>query len=173
MNPDIFEALFLAADAHKDQRRKGPEALPYVNHLIEVATLLTRAGVDDTATIQAAILHDILEDTSIPEEELLDKFGSTVVALVKELSDDKSLSLEKRRSLQLAKLNSSSREIKLIKLADHCSNVASLPSSWEIERIESYLNWSAKIAELCFVESEFLKREYLERIESRKRAGGI
>jgi guanosine-3',5'-bis(diphosphate) 3'-pyrophosphohydrolase len=173
LNSDVIEAIYLAAEAHKNQRRKGPEALPYVNHLIEVATLLTRAGVDDAITIQAAILHDILEDTTVSEVELTDKFGKAVVDLVKNLSDDKNLSLEKRRSLQLTKLNCCSRNIKLIKLADHCSNIASIPGDWEHERIESYFNWSSKIAALCFSESEFLKREYLDRVDRRKRASSI
>ena len=59
--PVVLTALHFAADKHRDQRRKGAEASPYVNHLIEVAELLAReGGVTDVITLQAAILHDTL-----------------------------------------------------------------------------------------------------------------
>lgn len=57
--PELLEALVFAARKHRDQRRKDPEASPYINHPIEVAELLARvAGVDDLAILQAAVLHD-------------------------------------------------------------------------------------------------------------------
>ena len=61
----ILKALHFAANKHRDQRRKDVEASPYINHLIEVAELLSRVGgVQDLITLQAAILHDTIEDTN-------------------------------------------------------------------------------------------------------------
>ncbi len=40
----IFKALEFAADKHRDQRRKGSEASPYINHPIQVANVLTSVG---------------------------------------------------------------------------------------------------------------------------------
>lgn len=60
----LLEALHFAAGKHRDHRRKCPDASPYINHPIRVAELIARAGrVSDLTTLQAAILHDTLEDT--------------------------------------------------------------------------------------------------------------
>jgi guanosine-3',5'-bis(diphosphate) 3'-pyrophosphohydrolase len=88
----ILRALHFAADKHRDQRRKGAEASPYVNHLIEVAEMLAREGVTDLITLQAAILHDTLEDTETTPEQLDALFGAEVRRVVEEVSDNKQLS---------------------------------------------------------------------------------
>jgi len=164
---EIFKALLFAAEAHKDQRRKGNGGSPYINHLIEVADLLSGiAGVNEINVLQAAILHDILEDTNASEEELISSFGEQVTSYVKSLTDDKSLSLEERRKYQLLHVGSASTHIKLIKLADHCSNIVSIPPSWEEERIESYKKWSYKVASQCFGSSLELASEYKKRFGS-------
>ena len=88
----ILGALHFAAHRHRDQRRKGEEASPYINHPIEVAELLARVGgVTDMVTLQAAILHDTLEDTQTTREELGAVFGPEVLSVVEEVTDDKSL----------------------------------------------------------------------------------
>ncbi len=74
----ILKAVNFAAIKHRDQRRKDADALPYINHPIEVAELLASAGVTDTATLQAAILHDTIEDTETTREELDKAFGIEV-----------------------------------------------------------------------------------------------
>lgn len=164
--PLIFDSLLLAAVAHKDQRRKGGGGSPYINHLIELAHLLTNvANIKDTDILIAAILHDALEDTDISEENIGKKYGTTVLKYIKKLSDDKSLSLEERRQSQIETVSEASDEIKLIKLADHCSNVSSIPESWDKERLDSYFKWSHEVSSKCFSVSEPLSKEYLKRYE--------
>jgi (p)ppGpp synthase/HD superfamily hydrolase len=163
----LFEALEYASKLHKDQRRKGNGGSPYVNHLIEVASLLSRvAEVTDHEVIIAAILHDVLEDTEAREGDIFDRFGGTVLAYVKHVTDDKLLSLEKRRIAQLKSIENSSSQIQLIKLADHCSNIASLPPSWDRARLESYISWSHSIAVHCYSASEELAKVYKKRYDS-------
>src|SRR3712207_4851286 len=88
----LLGALHFAADRHRDQRRKGAEASPYINHPIEVAEVLARVGgVRDLVTLQAAILHDTLEDTETTAEELAAAFGPEVLRVVEEVTDDKKL----------------------------------------------------------------------------------
>src|SRR5438876_4268548 len=88
----FLKALKFAADKHSTQRRKGREASPYINHLIEVAEILSRVGtITDPATLQAAILHDTIEDTTTTTDELESHFGTEVRRLVEEVTDDKSL----------------------------------------------------------------------------------
>ncbi|MBI3798765.1 MAG: bifunctional (p)ppGpp synthetase/guanosine-3',5'-bis(diphosphate) 3'-pyrophosphohydrolase, partial [Deltaproteobacteria bacterium] len=86
----ILQALHVAATKHRDQRRKGAEASPYINHPIEVAELLARVGgVTDIVILQAAILHDTLEDTQTTPAELDTIFGPEVRKVVEEITDDK------------------------------------------------------------------------------------
>src|SRR5437016_14081228 len=79
----FLKALKFAADKHSTQRRKGYEASPYINHLIEVAEILSRVGrITDPITLQAAILHDTIEDTTTTAEELESHFGREVLSLM-------------------------------------------------------------------------------------------
>ena len=160
----LLSTIMFAAEAHKDQRRKGSGGAPYINHLIEVAMLLSKqANVKDLYILQSGILHDILEDTKVSEAELIKQFGQTVTSYVKALTDDKTLSLEVRRQKQIDTIENAGREIKLIKLADHCSNIASIPDSWSLNQLEEYLTWSKEIATKCFDCSKGLETEYLSR----------
>ena len=73
----------LAVCTRRDQRRKDPEASPYINHPIALARVLSvEAGLHDTRLLAAAVLHDTLEDTDVMLEELRSEFGESVAALV-------------------------------------------------------------------------------------------
>src|ERR1043166_7389512 len=125
--PALLKALHFAADKHRDQRRKGAEASPYVNHLIEVAELLAReGGVTDLMTLQAAILHDNLEDTETAPAELDAHFGTAVRRIVEEVTDDQTLRKAERRRLQIVHAPHLSERAKLVKLADKIANLRSL-----------------------------------------------
>src|SRR5262249_21539101 len=98
----LLEALAFSAERHRDQRRKGADASPYINHPIEVAQLLAGVGgVTDTATLMAAVLHDTIEDTETTAEEIQTRFGAEVRGLVEEVTDDKSLPRQERKRLQV------------------------------------------------------------------------
>ena len=74
----LLAALHFAALKHRGQRRKGMDSSPYINHPIAVAELLARvAGVADVTTLQAAVLHDTLEDTRTTSAELDEHFGTS------------------------------------------------------------------------------------------------
>jgi (p)ppGpp synthase/HD superfamily hydrolase len=96
----LLAALKFAAHKHGRQRRKDLEATPYINHPIEVAEVLGRiGGITDLPTLQAAILHDTIEDTETSPQELEDRFGQEVRLLVQEVTDDKSLPKQERKRL--------------------------------------------------------------------------
>ena len=60
----LLDAISFAAERHRNQRRKDHEASPYINHPIAVADTLAQVGdVTDVTILQAAILHDTIEDT--------------------------------------------------------------------------------------------------------------
>ena len=146
----IFRALNFAADKHRNQRRKGREMPPYINHLIHVANLLWDVGsVRDVPTLTAAILHDTLEDTNTTEAELQAQFGAEVLSLVQEVTDDKSLPKATRKQLQIEHALHISPKAKLIKLADKIDNVTDVthdpPADWPHARLVAYLDWSEQV----------------------------
>lgn len=150
MFSQLLQAIFFAAQRHSSQRRKGPGDEPYVNHLIEAAGLLaTVGGVQDVEVLMAAVLHDVLEDTPTTRQEVLERFGERVLQLVESLTDDKQLSRAERRQHVLEHLPHADPATRVIKLADLCSNVASLPSDWAPERAREYLRWAHSAAALC------------------------
>jgi guanosine-3',5'-bis(diphosphate) 3'-pyrophosphohydrolase len=166
-NARLLAALHFAADKHRDQRRKGECASPYINHPIEVAELLVRVGgATDIALLQAAILHDTLEDTETTAEELQKLFGSAVRRLVEEVSDDKSLPKEQRKRLQVEHAATLSREARQIKLADKICNLRDLtkrpPANWSTERRLAYLEWSEQVVAGCRGVNPRLEREFDE-----------
>jgi (p)ppGpp synthase/HD superfamily hydrolase len=146
----LFKALHFAADKHRDQRRKNIEASPYINHPIEVAELLARVGdVQDLVTLQAAILHDTLEDTKTTVEELDAAFGAEVRHVVEEVTDDKRLPKVERKRLQIEHASHLSSRAKHVKLADKISNVRAVtqtpPANWPLTRRQEYLDWTEKV----------------------------
>ncbi|HMK28965.1 MAG TPA: HD domain-containing protein [Terriglobales bacterium] len=81
-------ALAYAADLHRLQTRKGKANIPYVGHLLGVASLVIEAGGDEEMAI-AALLHDAVEDQGgRPRlEEIRDRFGARVAHIVEGCTD--------------------------------------------------------------------------------------
>ena len=82
-------------------------------------------------------------------EEIAGRFGTEVLALVEEVSDDKSLPQAVRKRLQVEHAAHNSVGAKLIKLADKIHNVRSLcdhpPVTWSEERVLRYVDWSEAV----------------------------
>src|SRR5258708_31307546 len=150
----LARAADYAARQHIAQRRKGERAEPYVNHLTEVAALLAEAtGGADLVLVMGGLLHDTLEDTDATFEDLVQRFGAEVAALVAEVTDDKSVAKEERKRLQVEKTPLKSRRAKLLKIADKTSNLRSLmaspPKGWTAERLRDYVVWAAEVVRSC------------------------
>jgi len=146
----LLEALSFSAEKHRHQRRKDQAQSPYINHPIEVAHVLWKiGGVRDTDVLLAALLHDTIEDTKTSPREILDLFGKDVLALVLEVTDDKSLPKEERKRLQVKNAAHKSTGAKLIKLADKTCNVHDIaispPANWSLERCREYLLWTEQV----------------------------
>ncbi len=150
----LMHAADYAARLHIAQRRKGEQAEPYINHLTEVAALLAEATEGaDPVLVMGGLLHDTLEDTEATYEDLAQRFGPEVAALVAEVTDDKSLRKEERKRLQIEKTPHKSRRAKLLKIADKTSNLRSLmaspPKGWTEERLRDYVVWAADVVRSC------------------------
>lgn len=163
----IAQALDFAARAHVDQRRKGKRGEPYVNHLTEVARLVAEAteGKDANLVI-AALLHDAIEDTGTTHAQLVDAFGADVADLVQEVTDDKNLSKQERKRLQVETAPKKSNRAKVLKIADKVANlralVASPPASWPRERIEQYFDWAGQVVAGCRGVNAWLEAQFDE-----------
>ena len=81
--PSTIKALELAMTAHDGQKRKSGE--PYIVHPILVAAI-TAAFSNDETMVQAALLHDVVEDTPFDIEDLREEFGDDVAHLVEGLT---------------------------------------------------------------------------------------
>ena len=150
----LLDALDFAAEKHKGQRREDAGASPYINHPIAVARLLAViGGVTCEDIILAAVLHDTIEDTSATPEELLERFGEAVTAIVLEVTDDKKLDKADRKRLQIEHAPQISPGARQVKIADKTANLTDLaadpPDGWSTERKREYVEWSAKVVEGC------------------------
>jgi (p)ppGpp synthase/HD superfamily hydrolase len=131
----VNHAIDFATAAHGDQRRASGE--PFMVHPLEVAAILVDLRMDAPSVI-AGVLHDILEDTAVPYEDLKDEFGETVARLVdgvtklrrvkrKSIVDYADLDEEQAESLRkmfLAMVDDV--RVVIIKLADRLHNMRTL-----------------------------------------------
>jgi len=146
----LIKAVAFAAEKHRLQRRKDSEASPYINHPISLAELLAvEGGVTDNTVLCAAVLHDTIEDTQTTEDELRLAFGDAITDVVLEVTDDKSLSKEQRKLLQVERAAKASDNAKLVKLADKICNLRDImnypPQGWDTERKRAYFEWAGRV----------------------------
>jgi GTP diphosphokinase / guanosine-3',5'-bis(diphosphate) 3'-diphosphatase len=153
----LLRALEFAADRHRTQFRKGHDKTPYINHPIQVASLLAnQGGEDDPELLVSAILHDVIEDTvdSVQEKndliEIIRKeFGENILAVTLEVTDDKTIDKKERKRLQVETAPFISLNAKKLKIADKIMNVRDItnnpPSDWSVERISDYFNWAEQV----------------------------
>lgn len=165
----VSEAAEFAARRHNGMSRKGRSDEPYINHLAEVASLLSQAGSSEDAELVAAgWLHDTIEDTETTHDELAGRFGLRVAGLVAEVTDDMTLSKAERRQKQVADAPHKSAGAKLIKIADKISNIRARtvpqPSSEERDDLRDYLGFSEKVVAGCRGESKVLDQLFDEAV---------
>jgi (p)ppGpp synthase/HD superfamily hydrolase len=168
-SPDLYvRALSFAARAHGDQ--KTPVGLPYVVHLTSVCMELCRAlqaepGRDEDLAVACALLHDVLEDTQTPAEELEREFGAAVTQGVLALSKDGALPKSEQMADSLRRIRSQPPEIAMVKLADRITNLAPPPPQWTAEKVAAYRAQAEEILRALGGASAFLSIRFRERLE--------
>jgi GTP pyrophosphokinase len=127
-----LERVYEVADhAHEGQRRASGE--PYVAHPLAVADILADLELD-RATIAAALLHDVVEDTVLTNEEVADKFGAEIAALVDGVTKLTRIPYQSKEDAQVENLRkmflAMAKDIRviIIKLADRLHNMRTLSS---------------------------------------------
>ncbi len=166
----VSEAAELAAHRHSGMARKGRGNEPYINHLAEVANLLTVATEGlDAELVAAGWLHDTIEDTGTTREELAQKFSERVASLVVEVTDDMTLPKPERRQKQIVDAPHKSPGAKLIKIADKVSNIRARilpePNRDERDDLADYVAWAEKVVAGCRGVNAALDRTFDETVK--------
>lgn len=145
----LLRTMLFAAVKHRHQTRKDPLKTPYINHPLAVARILAEVGIRDLPTLQAALLHDTLEDTATTPTELSSSFGTEVADLVASLTDDDNLRPTTRKLAQLRGAKSLQFKAKLVRIADKLHNVWDIKShgipGWTPERENKYFAWACEL----------------------------
>lgn len=130
-SPLVERALRLAASYHLGQARKGG-TVPYITHPCAMAILLQRFGFDDDELIAAALLHDVVEDTSCTLDDLTAEFPEAVVEIVAALSERKlddegaKRAWRDRKLEHIEHIKSASFPARIVVLADKLHNLMSI-----------------------------------------------
>ncbi|HNX28441.1 MAG TPA: bifunctional (p)ppGpp synthetase/guanosine-3',5'-bis(diphosphate) 3'-pyrophosphohydrolase [Syntrophomonadaceae bacterium] len=125
----IEKAYEYAQTAHEGQKRISGEA--YIIHPVEVAYILTEIEMD-TASICAALLHDVLEDTILTYEEITREFGEEIALLVDGVTKLSRIEFKSKQDAQAENLRrmfiamANDIRVILIKLADRLHNMRTL-----------------------------------------------
>lgn len=126
----VMEAVLFAEQRHSGQFRKG-SGHPYASHPVAVSYLVAayKRSKHLEELLAAAVLHDIMEDTSTTFVELAEKFSSLVASLVLELTNDpKAIAKLGKKEYQRRKLIGISSYALVIKLCDRLHNILDQPT---------------------------------------------
>jgi guanosine-3',5'-bis(diphosphate) 3'-pyrophosphohydrolase len=128
----VIRRAFVVADgAHADQRRASGES--YIEHPLAVAAILAEMELD-VPTIAAALLHDVVEDTSVTGEEVAAGFGAEIANLVDGVTKLTRIPYQSKEDAQVENLRkmfiAMAKDIRviIIKLADRLHNMRTLAS---------------------------------------------
>jgi (p)ppGpp synthase/HD superfamily hydrolase len=123
------DALAFAADLHANQVRKAT-AVPYIAHLLAVASIVLEYGADEDTAI-AALLHDAIEDQggAPTREEIRRRFGERVTAIVDGCTDCDTVPKppwQARKEAYIGHLACADADVRLVSLADKLHNARSV-----------------------------------------------
>ncbi len=121
----VYEAMMFARQAHAEQKRKYT-GVPYITHLAEVAGIVATCKGCRDSWIAIAWLHDCMEDCGVKFVDLIDKFGYTVAAGVRHLSDLEDGNRAERKVASRLRLSKAPPWVQTIKCADLISNTCSI-----------------------------------------------
>ncbi|MFZ1753511.1 MAG: HD domain-containing protein [Caldilineaceae bacterium] len=144
-SPDGYLAAWrYAGEMHADQKVPGTE-LPYIAHVgavaMEVLSALAQGSRVDNPdlAVQAALLHDVIEDTPATYADVSARFGAAVADGVLALTKDKTLpSKAQQMADSLARIRQQPQEVWMVKLADRITNLQPPPAHWDAAKIAAY-----------------------------------
>jgi (p)ppGpp synthase/HD superfamily hydrolase len=134
----------MAADAHEGHGRKNGS--PYIQHPARVATLLAWAGGDE-ALMAAGFLHDVIEDTPLDYDDILEACGADVADWVSLMTKNMALREDVREPAYVKQLASGPWQGRALKLADQIDNWQDgLSNTTKLEKSRGKCEWAIEIA---------------------------
>src|SRR5215471_14965936 len=135
VGPRFLRAFLFAAEKHAGQTRKA-STIPYIAHLLGVASLVFEAGGDEDLAI-AALLHDVVEDCGgMPMlKQIRRRFGSKVAKIVDGCTDAYQIPKppwHDRKVSYINRLKKEDDETRLVSAADKLNNVRSILSDYRV-----------------------------------------
>lgn len=125
----VRQAYAIAYEGHDGQTRSSGE--PYITHPVAVACILAEMGLD-VETVQAAVLHDVIEDTKYTRQDLIELFGEQVTHIVDGVSKLDKLKFRTRQEAEVANFRkmilAMTKDVRvvMIKLADRTHNMLTI-----------------------------------------------
>jgi (p)ppGpp synthase/HD superfamily hydrolase len=153
LSPRFTAALAFAAELHGEQLRKGTE-IPYVSHLLGVASLVLEHGGDEDAAI-AALLHEAAEDQGGVETlgRIRARFGTEVADIVDACTDtyeDPKPDWRQRKETYVAKLTGKTDAARLVSCADKLHNARAILGDLRRHGDHLWQRFNAAPAEICW-----------------------
>ncbi len=135
----VAEAFDLAVRYHYKQKRKG-DGKQYIIHIMMISQMLYDLFLQrkvDRATLLAGICHDLLEDTTCSEEEIIKVCGQEVLDIVKAVSNDPELDdtkyWEQKKEDYIKSVEAGGEKAMMVALCDKMVNMQSLFAQYDIE----------------------------------------
>ena len=164
LSPRFSVAVTFAAELHRDQFRKGT-AIPYLSHLLGVASLALEHGADEDEAI-AAVLHDAIEDQggATTEATICRMFGSRVAEIVRACSDtdvQPKPPWRERKDAYLRHLRSADASTRLVSASDKLHNARAILSDLRSHGAAVWTRFNAAPADILWyyqsLAAEFLR----------------
>ncbi len=174
MMDSIQKAWKWASRYHATQTYAAPDPTrnePYLAHIAAVtfeimAALNVEPFEKPLLAIQCAILHDLVEDTSVTPEMLEAEFGVEVALGVSALTKNESLVKTQQMADSLMRIQQQPKEVWIVKLADRINNLDPPPHHWDDAKKRAYQEEAVQIYESLKSASPYLSVRLLEKIQA-------
>jgi len=171
MTQELYQkAMKFAGEKHSEQKVPDTNA-NYLLHISNVAMEVLLAyqandNFDLDFAVQAAILHDTIEDTTADFDEIRNEFDESIALAVQALTKNESLPTKAERMKDsLARINALQKEVGLVKIADRITNLQTPPKHWSKEKIINYWEEARLIATALRGKNEYLHHRLSQKID--------
>lgn len=133
-----LRALPYARERHKDQKRKGKDGVPYINHPLTMACHALAMGIKDDDVLASILLHDVVEDCGVKLEELPanSRVKDIVFRVTKdEMAGEERAAFKKRYHARIAESPAAS----LVKVIDRCNNLSLMATGFDRDKMVMYI----------------------------------
>lgn len=159
----IYKAVYFATNAFGNKYQMfNPEKKNYNAHFFSVAlnaiNFTYEDDIDREFMVTVAILHDVLEDTDITYNDLLNEFGFNIANAVNSLSRNEKIPFNEQIPDCLNRIKNQPKEVAIVKMADRLFNIRERYKAWDLERQEMYKKESQLVCDELGYASDNMKK---------------